>query len=305
MIRYQRTVKDSTIARGVGLHSGKPVTMVLRPAPVDTGILFIRKDLGGAAIKAVAANTAATSYATTLQKNGATVQTVEHLLGAFSGLGISNAIVELDAEEVPIMDGSAGPFIRMIADAGVHTQHKVQPVLKVTRPVFVRDGNKQLAIWPSESQSVSCFIDFDHPMVREQSLSYVSNEENFIREVADARTFGFLKDVEALKARGLAKGGSLENAIVLDADNVVNREGLRYHDEFVRHKILDVIGDLALAGMPVIGHVVAHKSGHALNALMVQKLLQSPLTWVHVGDTAPMQRRRGREAPMYQEPVTI
>lgn len=306
MIRYQRTIKESVTARGVGLHSGKLVAMTLRPAAVDTGIRFIRTDLGNIEIKATAANTAATGYATTLRKNGVTVQTVENLLGALAGLGITNAVVELDNDEVPIMDGSAGPFVRLIAEAGVHRQHKVQPVLKVTRPVFVRDNDKQLAIWPSETQSVSFFIDFDHPLVREQSLSYIASEENFIREVADARTFGFLKDVKAMKAHGLARGGSLDNAVVLDAASVMNAGGLRYRDEFVRHKILDIIGDLSLAGMPVIGHVVAHKSGHGMNALMVQKLLQSPLAWVHVGDTVPAaMRRREREAPVYQETTAV
>ena len=303
MLRYQRTIKNSISCSGVGLHSGSQVTMMLRPAPADAGIVFVRTDLNGATVRAVASNTAATSYATTLRQNGVSIQTVEHLLAALAGLGISNLFVDLDADEVPILDGSAGPFIRMIAEAGILVQEKVQPVLKVTRPIFVREGSKQLAVWPADTTSISYLIDFDHPLLREQSRNYQVSEENFIREVADARTFGFLRDVQALQANGLAKGGSLENAVVLDADAVLNREGLRYQDEFVRHKILDIIGDLALVGMPVIGHVVAHKAGHGLNAQLVGKLLQSPTNWVLVGDP---ERTAPRRVPAtYQESVAF
>ncbi|MDA8098430.1 MAG: UDP-3-O-acyl-N-acetylglucosamine deacetylase [Nitrospiraceae bacterium] len=301
MIRFQRTLKNSVSCEGVGLHSGRKVHLTLRPADAGTGVVFHRTDLGNRMIEAVAAHTVATSYATTLRKSGATVGTVEHVLGALAGIGISNAIVELDGDEVPIMDGSAGPFVRMIAEAGVQVQDRVQPVLKITRPVLVREGAKQLAIWPSESQGISCAIDFDHPLLREQSLNYQYSEENFIRDVADARTFGFLRDVETLKAKGLARGGSLENAVVLGEDSVLNREGLRYRDEFVRHKVLDMIGDLSLAGMPVIGHVIAHKPGHSLNAVLVGKLLQNPLNWVMVGDPAPAARREA----VYQDTAAL
>jgi UDP-3-O-[3-hydroxymyristoyl] N-acetylglucosamine deacetylase len=279
------------------------MTMTIKPAPADTGVVFVRTDQGGARIEAVASNTAATSYATTLRRNGAAVRTVEHLLGALAGLGITNAFVELDGDEVPILDGSAGPFIRMIVEAGIRTQDKVQPVLKVTRPVFVREGSKQLEIWPADKTSISYFIDFNHPLLREQSFNYTASEEDFIREVADARTFGFLSDVQALQANGLARGGSLDNAVVLGPDSVLNREGLRYKDEFVRHKVLDIIGDLSLVGMPVIGHIVAHKSGHSLNALMVNKLLRSALHWVLVGDAVAAAPRR--EAAVYQETVAV
>ncbi len=306
MLRNQRTIKNSIHCAGIGLHSGKRVNMLLKSAPADTGIIFVRTDLGGAeiaAIAAIAANTAATSYATTLRRNGATVQTVEHLLGALAGLGISNLFVELDAEEVPIMDGSAAPFVRMIADAGIQLQDRVQTVLKVTKPVFVREGSKQLAIWPSETLSISYFIDFDHPMLKEQSLNYQLSEENFIRDISAARTFGFLSDVQMLQANGLAKGGSLENAVVLGPDTVLNQEGLRYQDEFVRHKILDILGDLSLAGMPVVGHVVAHKSGHGLNSAMVNKLMQSPLNWTMVG--APERIAPRREHVVFQESAAM
>jgi UDP-3-O-[3-hydroxymyristoyl] N-acetylglucosamine deacetylase len=276
--------------------------MALMPATADTGIVFVRGDLRGAEIEAIAANTSATSYATTLRKNGASVQTVEHLLSALAGLGISNAYVELDSDEVPIMDGSAAHFVRMIADAGIQSQDRTLPVLKITKPLFVREGDKQLAIWPSGTPSISYFIDFNHPLLKEQSLNYRISEENFIREVSAARTFGFLSDVRMLQANGLAKGGSLENAVVLGPETVLNPEGLRYHDEFVRHKIMDIIGDLSLVGMPVIGHVVAHKSGHGLNAVMVSKLLQSPEHYAVVG--VPEKAAPRREV-VYQGSVVM
>lgn len=283
MIRYQRTLKNTILCRGIGLHTGKPATMQLKPAPVNTGIVFIRTDLGNCRVAAAAANIGDTSYATSLRQNDVNVKTVEHLLSAFAGLHIDNAFVEIDAEEVPIMDGSAGPFIRRIAEAGVQVQEAPQPVLKVIKPVFVREGNKQIALWPAESAGISYFIDFNHPMVKEQSLQYLPSEESYLREIADARTFGFMRDVKALQANGLAKGASLDNAVALGESSVLNKDGLRYKDEFVRHKILDLVGDFALLGMPVIGHIVAHKSGHALNSQMVAKLLNSPLNWILIG----------------------
>jgi UDP-3-O-[3-hydroxymyristoyl] N-acetylglucosamine deacetylase len=285
MFRYQRTIKNIVSCEGIGLHSGKQVKMKIKSAPAGAGIVFIRADMGRAAVRAIAANTAATSYATTLKQNGASVMTVEHLLSAFAGLNIDNACVEIDAEELPIMDGSARPFVRLIADAGIQSQNLPQTMLKVIRPVFVREGNKQIAIWPAETASISYFIDFNHPMLKEQSLQYQPSEEAFLREVSDARTFGFLSDVKTLQANGLAKGASLDNAVALGEDSILNEDGLRYKDEFVRHKILDLIGDMSLVGMPVIGHIVAHKSGHGLNARMAAKLLTSPESWVLVGSS--------------------
>jgi UDP-3-O-[3-hydroxymyristoyl] N-acetylglucosamine deacetylase len=283
MIRFQRTLSTSISCEGIGLHSGKPVRMTLKPAPAGTGIMFIRTDLGHAEVKAIAANTAATSYATTLCQNGVSIQTVEHLLATFAGLNIDNTYVEIDSDEVPIMDGSAMPFVKIVVEAGIESQDALQPVMKVIKPIFVREGSKQLAIWPAESASVSYFIDFNHPMLKEQSLSYQPSEEAFLREVSSARTFGFLSDVKTLQANGLAKGASLNNAVALDHESVINEEGLRYQDEFVRHKILDLVGDLSLVGMPIIGHIVAHKSGHGLNAQMVGKLLGSTLDWITIG----------------------
>jgi UDP-3-O-[3-hydroxymyristoyl] N-acetylglucosamine deacetylase len=283
MIRFQRTIKNSISCEGIGLHSGKVVKMTLKPAPAGAGIVFTRTDLGGVKIRAIASNTAETSYATTLMQNGASVMTVEHLLSTFVGLNIDNASVEVDSGEIPIMDGSARPFVHLIADAGIQSQESLQPMLKVIRPVFVREGNKQLAIWPAETASISYFIDFNHPMLKEQSLQYQPSAEAYLREVSGARTFGFLSDVKTLQANGLAKGASLDNAVALGEDSVLNEDGLRYKDEFVRHKILDLIGDMSLVGMPIIGHIVAHKSGHSLNAQMAGKLLASPESWVLVG----------------------
>jgi len=283
MSRYQRTIKKNVICEGIGLHTGKPAKMRLKPAPADTGVVFIRTDLGNAEVKAVSTNTSATNYATELCQNGVSVKTVEHLLSSFAGLNIDNVYVEINAEEVPIMDGSAQPFVQLITDAGIQPQKILKPVLKVIKPVFVREGNKQLAIWPADTTSISYFIDFNHPMLKEQSLQYQPSEEAFLREVSNARTFGFMSDVKTLQANGLAKGASLDNAVALGENSVLNENGLRYEDEFVRHKILDLIGDLSLVGMSVIGHIVAHKSGHGLNAQMVRNLLSNPQNWTAVG----------------------
>jgi UDP-3-O-[3-hydroxymyristoyl] N-acetylglucosamine deacetylase len=298
MKRYQRTIKSDINCEGIGLHSGKTVQMTLKPAPAGTGVVFIRTDLANAEIRALASNTSATSYATTLSGNNASVKTVEHLLAAFAGLNIDNVYVEINAEEVPIMDGSARPFVKLIADSGIMTQKMYQPVLKVIQPIAVHEGNKQLAIWPAETTSISYFIDFNHPMLKEQSLQYQPTEEMFLREVSEARTFGFMSDVRTLQANGLAKGASLDNAVALGEDSVLNKDGLRFRDEFVRHKILDLIGDLSLVGMPIIGHIVAHKSGHSLNAQMVSKLLSSPQSWVLV-DT-PEEKAIHQQEPVLQ-----
>jgi len=299
MIRFQRTLKNTITCNGTGLHTGKPVTLTFGPAPVGTGIVFIRTDLDNAKIKAVVANSIASSYATIIGHHGVFVKTVEHLLAAFAGLNIDNVYVGINADEVPIMDGSARPFVRLIADAGIQTQEAIQPTLKVIKPIFMREGNKQIAIWPADSTSISYFIDFNHPMLKEQSLQYEPSEEVFLREISDARTFGFLNDVKTLQANGLAKGASLDNAVALNEDSVVNKDGLRYKDEFVRHKILDLLGDLFLAGMPIIGHIVAHKSGHSLNVQMASKLLNHPKYWVILG------RSEGVETKPQEMPLQL
>ena len=280
MIRYQRTIKRPVICSGIGLHTGTPVTLTLKPAPTGAGVSFVRTDLGGTVIKAVAENTAATGYATTLCSDGASVQTVEHLLAALAGLHIDNVAIDIDAGEVPIMDGSARPFIRGIVDAGIETQTSTPRALKILRPLVVRDGDRHIAVWPAETLSISCFIDFKHPLLRSQSFRYKPSDTDFLREISDARTFGFVNDVETLRRHGLARGASLDNVVALDETSVVNVEGLRYKDEFVRHKILDLVGDLSLAGADIIGHVVAHKSGHGLHARLVRSLLNSPDHWL-------------------------
>jgi UDP-3-O-[3-hydroxymyristoyl] N-acetylglucosamine deacetylase len=299
MIRYQRTIKKDIICNGIGLHTGKTVQMTLKSAATGTGVVFIRTDLANTRIRASAANTDTTSYATSLSRNSVSVKTVEHLLAAFAGLNIDNVYVELDGEEIPIMDGSARPFVKLIADAGILTQESFQPALKIIAPIFVRDGSKQLTIWPSEKMSISFFIDFPHPLLKEQSVHYRPTEEAFLREVSEARTFGFMSDVRVLQANGLAKGASLDNAVALDEKSVLNDGGLRFRDEFVRHKVLDLIGDLSLAGMPIIGHIVAHKSGHSMNAQMVGKLLNSPQTWILVG--SPEDTGVSRQEPLVQQ----
>jgi UDP-3-O-[3-hydroxymyristoyl] N-acetylglucosamine deacetylase len=270
----QRSLAAAVSTRGVGLHSGAQVTLTLRPAPPDHGIVFHRVDLPGSpAIPATAAHVVETSLATTLEKNGARVSTVEHLLAALSGVGIDNLRVELDGPEVPILDGSAGPFLYLIKSAGVRVQDAPKSFVVVKKSVTVRDGDKEATLQPCDRLRIDCSIDFRHPLVPSQSLSLDFSGRGFSRELARARTFGFLRDVERLKAAGLARGGSLENAIVVDEFSILNPEGLRYPDEFVRHKALDALGDLALFGHPVIGLLRVSKSGHALHHRLVNRVL--------------------------------
>lgn len=248
--------------------------MTIRPAQVDEGIVFIRKDIpSGYRIQADYNNVADTTLATTLGTNGASVSTVEHLLSAFSGMGVDNAIVEVNAPEVPIMDGSALPFVRMLKGVGTRTQGKYKKVLVVRQEVSVSDGVGTAMFLPAPEFKITYKIDFKHPIIGQQSHSMTFTDECYEREICPARTFGFLRDVEYLQARGLALGGSLGNAVVLDDERILNKEGLRFPDEFVKHKILDAIGDLALLGMPIIGHFVAYKSGHKLNNLLLKELM--------------------------------
>jgi UDP-3-O-[3-hydroxymyristoyl] N-acetylglucosamine deacetylase len=270
----QRTIQESVSTRGVGLHSGAQVTLTLRPAPPDHGIVFHRVDVRGSpSIPATSAHVIDTAFATTLGKAGVRVGTVEHLLAALTGLGIDNLRIEVEGPEVPILDGSAGPFVYLINSAGVRVQDAPKSFLVIKRPVFLSEGDKEASLGPSNRLRIDCAIDFHHPLVPGQSLSLDFSGRSFSRELARARTFGFLKDVERLKSAGLARGGSLENAIVVDEFSVLNPEGLRYPDEFVRHKALDALGDLALFGHPVIGHLRVSKSGHALHHRLVAQVL--------------------------------
>src|SRR5918992_1992318 len=277
----QRTLKRAVSCAGIGLHSGRKVTLSLKPAPADHGIRFRRSDLGGLEIPATVTHLGGIQYATGLSLKDGSVETVEHLLAALVSLGVDNVIVELNHPEVPIMDGSAAPFIYLIHEAGLKRLAAPKRFLKVVRPIALSRGDKRIAMYPSEHFKVTYSIAFDHPLLRHQSRTMRINEDTFIEEIAPARTFGFLKEVEMLRQQGLALGGSLENAIVIGDTGVLNN-ALRFDDEFVRHKILDVIGDLALIGRPLIGHVVAHRGGHALHTAFAAQLLQEADAWTLV-----------------------
>ena len=277
----QRTLRRSISCTGIGLHSGHKVTLSLKPAPAGFGIRFRRTDLGGAEIPATVQHLSGIHYATGLARDTSSVDTVEHLLAALVSLGIDNVIVELNTPEVPIMDGSAAPFIYLINEAGVKRLAAPRKYLKVLKTMALSDGDKRIAIYPSEHFKVTYSIAFDHPLLRHQSRTIRINEESFVEEIAPARTFGFLKEVEMLRQRGLTLGGSLENAIVIGDTGVLNN-ALRFEDEFVRHKILDVIGDLALLGHQIIGHVVAHRGGHALHTAFASRVAEDTESWALV-----------------------
>jgi UDP-3-O-[3-hydroxymyristoyl] N-acetylglucosamine deacetylase len=265
------------------LHSGHKVTLTLKPAPPDTGIVFRRTDVG-IEIPATVKHVTAVHYATVLGRNGATVETVEHLLAALVSVGIDNVVVELTHNEVPIMDGSAAPFLFLVQEAGVKRLSAPRRYMKILRPVQLANSDKRIAIYPSDHFKVSYTISFDHPVLRHQSRTERITEHSFAESIAPARTFGFLKDVETLRQNGLALGGSLENAIVIGDAGVLN--ALRFEDEFVRHKILDVVGDLALVGSPLVGHVVVHRGGHALHTALAAQLLEERDAWMFVDSPA-------------------
>jgi len=281
MIR-QRTLRNSIRATGVGLHTGKKVYLTLRPAPIDTGIVFRRVDLDPVVeIPAKAKNVGDTTLSTTLVKGDVRISTVEHLLSAMAGLGIDNAYVEMNASEVPIMDGSAGPFVFLLQSAGIEEQAAAKKFIRIKREVRLDDGDKFASFLPRNGFKVSFSIDFDHPVFRGRPASAEVDfcSTSFVREVSRARTFGFMHDMENLRSQGLAQGGSVDNAIVVDDFRIVNEDGLRYEDEFVRHKVLDAIGDLYLLGNSLIGEFKAHKSGHALNNMLLRELIAQPDAW--------------------------
>lgn len=277
--KAQRTIKNTVSCQGRGLHTGCEVKMTLKPAPLNSGICFRRIDLSEFEIPASIEYVARVSYATTLMRLGVMVATVEHLLSALLGCQIDNCIVELDSLEVPIMDGSAREFINLIKSADVIEQSAARVCLKVLEPVEVSDANRWIKIEPAEELSINSTIDFSHPLIGKQQLDYQFSFDSYTEEIASARTFGFTKELDALRRAGLIRGGSLENAIVLTEDGLMNEEGLRFADEFARHKVLDILGDLALAGRPIIGRVTAERSGHALHAQLVSHLLRSPRSW--------------------------
>ena len=284
MIR-QRTLKTIVRATGVGLHTGHKVTMALRPAPVDAGIVFCRTDLAGnPAIPARASLVSNTVMATVIEKDGARVSTVEHLMAAFAGLGVDNAFVDVSAEEVPIMDGSAGTFVFLIQSAGIEEQAAPKRYLRVLKAVEIEQGDKSVRLEPFDGFKVGLSIEFNHPVFQSahSEVEVDFGEVSFVRGVSRARTFGFMQDVEALRAKGLGRGGSLDNAVVIDDFRVLNSEGLRMDDEFVMHKALDAIGDLYMLGRPLIGAFYGRKSGHAMNNLLVRKLLDDASAWEEV-----------------------
>ncbi len=281
----QRTLKNSIKATGVGLHSGEKVYLTLRPAPVNTGIIFRRVDLDTPVeIPARAENVGDTTLSTTLVKDGVRISTVEHLLSAMAGMGIDNAYIDLSAPEVPIMDGSAGPFVFLLQSAGIVEQSAHKRFIRIKRNVVIEEGDKWVRFEPYEGFKVSFTIDFEHPVIqgRSQSAEIDFSSTSFVREVSRARTFGFMNQIEQLRANNLALGGSLNNAIVMDEYRILNEDGLRYEDEFVKHKILDAIGDLYLLGSSLIGAFSGHKAGHALNNKILRELLADKSAWEEV-----------------------
>ena len=285
----QRTLRRQISCVGIGLHSGNKVNLTLKPASPDFGIRFRRTDLGGHEIPATVNHLGAIQLATGLARNEVSVETVEHLLAALLTMGVDNVLVELNSPEVPIMDGSAAPFIYLIHEAGVKRLQPWRKYLKIVRPIAISRGDKRIALYPSDHFKVTYSISYDHPLLRHQSRTVRITEESFVEEVAPARTFTFLKDVEMMRQNGLALGGSLENAIVLGETGILNN-ALRFEDEFVRHKILDAVGDLALVGYPVIGHLVAHRAGHALHTEFAAKILKERHAWrlVETAVSAPI-----------------
>jgi len=274
----QKTLRKEIECAGIGLHSGVRVAMRMRPAPPNSGIVFRRVDLGGAEIPALQEHLERSNLATTLAKGEASIGTVEHVLAAAAGLGIDNLIVEVEGIEVPILDGSAAPFIYLMHEAGIKVQQAPRQFIKIQEPLRIEEGDKFVAIYPSDRFKISYSIDFEHPLIGEQRQTFVVTPRCFTEQIAPARTFGFLREVEALRRAGLALGGSMENAVVVGDNSILNNQ-LRFEDEFVRHKILDAIGDLMLAGAPLLGHVVAHRAGHALHAGLVETIQAARDSW--------------------------
>lgn len=280
----QRTLKNAIRATGVGLHSGQKVTLILRPGAPNAGIVFRRVDLPQPVdIPAAPHAVGDTRLSSCLEKGGVRVATIEHLLSAFAGLGIDNAYVDLDGPEVPIMDGSASPFIFLIQSAGIEEQAAAKKFVRILKSVEVRQGEKWVRFDPYDGFKVTFSIDFNHPVFSRTNRTVTMDfgETSFVKEVARARTFGFMQDVENMRAAGLALGGSLDNAVVMDEFRVLNSDGLRYEDEFVKHKVLDAVGDLYQLGHPILGEFKAHKSGHALNNMLLRELLADPKAWTY------------------------
>ena len=297
-MRQQQTIRKPVTCKGVGLHCGRRVSLTLAPAPPDTGIVFIRTDLSAKPwVPAAIANVRPTMLSTTVGVDGAQVQSIEHLLAAAAGLGVDNLYVEVDAPELPALDGSATPFVDLLQEAGLAAQARYRSYLKIVSPIDVTEGDKHIVVRPASTTSVTYTIDYDHPLIRRQAYTYDWSCDSFVRDIAPARTFGFLREVEALWDAGLGLGGSLHNTLILSEEGLLNEGGLRYRDEFVRHKILDLVGDMTLLGMPVVGEILAIRSGHALHARLVSCILESRDSWVLVSAEPHAPAGRLRELP--------
>lgn len=277
-MKHEQTIRSSVECKGVGLHSGAPVHLRILPAPAGSGIVFRRTDLDDFEIEAGSRNVARVSYATSLMKKGVLISTTEHLLSAFIGAGIDNAIVELDNLELPILDGSARPFVEMIHRAGIRKQRRARTYLRIRREFELREGDKFIAVYPSETYSVSYTINFPHPMIGKEEFRVDLSDGNYLADIAPARTFGFVHEADMLRQQGLIRGASTDNAIVLTREGIMNPP-LRFRDEFVRHKVLDLIGDLALLGKQILGNVVADRAGHAMHTALVSRLLKDESLW--------------------------
>jgi len=272
----QRTIRKRVEVKGIGLHTGKPTKLTFCPAPENTGVYFVRSDLPGRpALAARASNVQATQLATTVGGDKFSVATVEHCLSTLSAFRIDNLFIELDGPEIPIGDGSAKPFLDALLEAGMVEQETPRKYAYINQTIYYGDADKYAYIAPYNGLRITCTIDFPHPRIGKQTMDIDINEQSFAREIAPARTFGFMRDVEILRSKGLALGGSMKNAIVLDPEEILNPEGLRFHDEFVRHKVLDALGDLVTLGMPLMGNVVLYKAGHDLMNRLVKKILES------------------------------
>ena len=275
---HEQTIRAAVTCKGVGLHSGAPVSLRILPAPAGTGVVFRRTDLDGFEIEARGGNVARVSYATSLMKKGVLISTTEHLLSALIGVGIDNAIIELDNLELPILDGSARPFVEMIQKAGVKRQRKARTYLRIVREIELREGDKFIAVYPADTYQVSYSINFPHRLIGKQTFGVRLTNGSYLREIAPARTFGFLHEADAMRQQGLIRGASTDNAIVLTKDEVLNPP-LRYANEFVRHKVLDLIGDLALIGKQILASVVADRAGHAMHTALVSRILRDKSYW--------------------------
>jgi UDP-3-O-[3-hydroxymyristoyl] N-acetylglucosamine deacetylase len=300
-LQQEQTIRTPVECKGIGLHSGAPVRLRILPANAGCGIVFRRTDLDGFEVEAVSRNVARVSYATSLMKKGVLISTTEHLLSSFIGTGIDNAIVELDNLELPILDGSARPFVELIHRAGIRKQRRSRTYLRIRREIELREGNKFIAVYPSDGYSVSYSINFPHPMIGHETFSVNLSDGNYLRDIAPARTFGARQDEDAMRQMGLIRGASRDNCIVLTAEGIENPP-LRYSDEFVRHKVLDLIGDLALLGKRILGNVVADRAGHAMHTALVSRILRDRTLWEETTMEEPLSPRTP-SVPAFAQPL--